>query len=174
MVVCWLWMNSRYVGIGGCLNLNVLWHNHNRILVCYPNTQLCTDDVDVNWIQILRICGMVSCWFWTNRMYVGIGACLNLNLSLPGVRCAMIRSQLHTQLLFKRTTRRWHMAHDSTHADFDVDWIYGTVSCWLWMAASTSVLVHVWIQVCHSLVYDAPWHNHNYVPACYSNKLQRL
>ena len=38
----------------------------------------------IDWIY-----GTVSCWFWTNSMYVGIGACLNLNVQLPGIRCTI-------------------------------------------------------------------------------------
>ena len=38
----------------------------------------------------------VSCWFWTDRAYVGIGACLYLNGSWIGVQSTMTPSDLRT------------------------------------------------------------------------------
>ena len=46
-----------------------------------------------------------------NRKYVGIRACLNLNVSLLGTRGAMKPSQLYTRLLCKYTTMT--MTHGS-------------------------------------------------------------
>ena len=50
--------------------------------------------VDVDWTY-----GTVSYWLWTHRKYVGIGACLNLNVSLLSIRYTMTPSRLHTCLL---------------------------------------------------------------------------
>ena len=59
--------------------------------------RLCVD------VDFDRIFGTVSCWLWTNRTYVGIGACLNLNVALLGTRCNMKASQMYTHILFKHT-----------------------------------------------------------------------
>ena len=37
--------------------------------------------------------------------------------------------------------------------------------------ASKLVLVHVWIWMCHCLVYDVQWHHHNCTLACYSTTI---
>ena len=103
-------------------------------------------DFDVDWIY-----GTVSCWLWMNSEYVAVGWCLNLDVSLLGVRRVMTQSQLHTRPLLKNTTTAM-MAHGIR---FHVHWSW----CWLnilyemkWScvgfgrAASTLVLVHVWIR----------------------------
>ena len=44
---------------------------------------------DVDWIY-----GTESCWLWTNRKYVVIGACLNLNdVSLLVIRCILTQNE---------------------------------------------------------------------------------
>ena len=78
--------------IGACLNVNVSLLGfrctmipsqlHTRLLFNYNDNDIrpCAC-IDVDWIY-----GYVSFWLWTNRQYVNIGACLNLNVSLFVVR----------------------------------------------------------------------------------------
>ena len=56
----------------------------------------------------LRCLMMVTCVFLTNRKYVGINACLNLNASLPGASCAMTLSQLRTCPLCNYARVKYH------------------------------------------------------------------
>ena len=199
----WIWMCH-------CLVYDAPWHKSAAIQTHYTRRYAPADD-NVDWIH-----GTISCWLWTNRRSVGIGACSNLNVLLLDVWCTMTQSQLHTRLLFKHTTTAM-MAHDTR---------FYTRSCWCWLniwnvvvlaldiiigcysnalqrngngtwhtflhalmlmpveymewcrigfgwTASTLVLVHVWIWMCHCLVYDAPWHDHNHIIGCYSNTPQR-
>ena len=75
----------------------------------------------------MNIYGTVSCWLWMNRAYVGIGACLNLNVPWHNHNCIIGYYSNTLQ-------RRWHTAHDSAVILMHVGWIYYiTVSCWLWM-----------------------------------------
>ena len=66
---------------------------------------------------------MISCRLWPNSMYVVIGAFVNLNVPLFGIRCTVIRSQLHTRRLFKYNDNGIRRC-----ADVDCDCICGTVS----------------------------------------------
>ena len=56
-------------------------HDCDCTLACYYSTTMAMTNIrlcaDVDWIY-----GTVSCWLSTNRTYVGIGACLDLNASL--------------------------------------------------------------------------------------------
>ena len=54
----------------------------------------------------------------TDRKLASIGACLNLNVSLLGVRCTMAPSQLHIRLLFNYNGNGNDMLL-CTHADVD-------------------------------------------------------
>ena len=75
--------------------------------------RLCAD-VNADFIY-----GTVSRWLWMDSGYVSIGAYLDLNVSLLGVRCTMTPSQLNTRLLFKYITKT--MAYTRLCADVDVD-----------------------------------------------------
>ena len=202
------------------------WHHHNWKLPAIQIQWLCAD---VNWIHILRIYGMISCWTalllmliermarfyvgfgrtestlllvhawirmcdclvyddtidiahsptfqlqlqwhtaaclnWrcTSRRYVGIGACLNWNVSLLGTRCNMTHSPA-TQIHYN-DNHLWLRA--------DVDWIFGTVSCWLYLTKQKvrRWLVLVCIRICHYLLYGALWHHCGYALVCYSTTM---
>ena len=64
--------------------------------------------------------GTVSFWLWTNSGYVDIGACLNLNVSLLGIRCTMTPIQFNARVLCKYGTMRniivWYTMHHDTIA----------------------------------------------------------
>ena len=177
-VPCWLWTNSLYVGIGACLNIQRTMtpsqlHTH-LLFNCNDNDiWLCAD---VDWIY-----GTVSYWFWTNRTYVGIGACLNSNvytmhhdaIVIAHSPAIQLQWQWHTALrwcwlniwnrvgfgrtggtlvllmhvymshylVYERYTMTWSQLQtrllfnyhgNDTWFCADVDWINGTVSCWLW------------------------------------------
>ena len=66
-------------------------------------------DVNVDWTY-----GTVSRWLWTNRQYVGTGACSNSNVPLLGTRCTIAPSPLNTHLLF-------------TYAAITMTYVYGAV-----------------------------------------------
>ena len=106
-ILCWLLTNRTYVGIGACLNLNMpllcircsMSHLqlHTRLLFnCNGNDMRLCAGVDVNSIWY----GTVSCWLWTDRQYVGVFTCLNLNVSLLGIRCAKASSYLYARLIY--------------------------------------------------------------------------
>ena len=104
-------------------------------------------------------------WVWTNRKYVSIGSCSNLNVSLLRIRCTMI----HTRLLLKYTTMA--MIYNSALMLMLIEYMERYRVGFGW-TASTLVLVHVWIQLCHCLVYNALWHHRNYTFTCHWNTLQ--
>ena len=87
-------------------------HHQKCTLACYiqihnnaNDTRLCTDLND-DWIY-----ETISCSVWTNRPYVGISACLNLDVTLLGIRCTATPSQLHTCMLYSNTRQwQWQMA----------------------------------------------------------------
>ena len=143
-VSCWLWTNSWYVGISVCLNVSLIGirctmtpaHLHTRLLFNYNDNdiRLC---FDIDWIY-----ATVSCWLWTSREYVGISVCLNV--SLIGIRCTMAQAYLHTRLLFNCNDNDIRLC-------VDVDWIYATVSCWLWTNREY-VGITVWLNLNVSLL----------------------
>ena len=95
---------------------------HTRLLFNYNGDGIWTRaDVNDDWIWNCIVLVL------DDRTYVCIGACLNLNLWLLGIRCTMTPSRLHTRLLINYNGNDTRLC-----ADVDVDWIYGTVSCWLW------------------------------------------
>ena len=93
MVPWWLWTNRRYVGKHWCifklecvityLAYDALWNHHDCAHACYSTTMAMTSGSALMLIEY----GTISCWLWTYRQYVGIGACLNLNMPLHGIRC---------------------------------------------------------------------------------------
>ena len=139
--------------------------HHDTISIAHPPA------FQIQWqLHTIRRCGDVDriygtawYWLWTNRMYVDIGACLNLNVTLLDIRCTMIRSQLHTHVLSKYTIMA--MAYGSVLMLIEYMERYRVG---FGRTGSTLVLVHVGIWMCHYLVYDAPWHHRNYTLACYS------
>ena len=151
----WIWM----------LVCHATWHHHNCTHACYSNT------LQWQWLMARR-------WCWLNvwnaivpalaeqavRCYCG--ACLNLNVPLHGVRCTMAPSRLHTHLLFKYTTMA--MVYASALI---------LIECMKWYRAGfgrtvcTLLLVHLWIWMCHCLVYDALWYDRNCTLAGYSNTM---
>ena len=106
-----------------CIVHGALWHHRNYALACYSNTLQWQwhiwHCVDIDWMY-----GTVSCWLWLHRKYVGIGSCLNV--SLLGIWCTMKPSQLRNFLLF-------NCNGDGVRLCADVDWMYATVSCRLWL-----------------------------------------
>ena len=81
-------------------------------------------------------------------VYVWIGMCHYL------VYDARWHHRICTLACYSNTSQwqwQWH-----THCTaVDVGWMHGTVSRWLWTYSLYVVLVHVWIWMCHCLVYDA-------------------
>ena len=103
-------------------------------------------------------------------MYVGIGACVNLNVSLLGIRCTVTPSQLRARLLFKCNGNDICFC---AHNHFD--WIHGTVSRWRWtnrMYVGIGAHVNLNVPLLDIHVYDKTWNHHNYTFTCYSNNLQ--
>ena len=92
------------------------------------------------------------------------GGWMNLNVSLLGVWCTMNDTIV---IAHSSVTIQTHCNDNRTRPwdNFDVDWIYWTVSCYE-RIASTFVLMHVCTWMCHYLVYDAPWLHHNYTHVC--------
>ena len=106
---------------------------------------------------------------WTNSKYVGIGARLNLNVSLLGVQCTMTASQLHnnnnmsvalrwyTLTYYSNTQkRRWHTAV------VDIDWIHIVFKCRVVRRRMLALdeqkvrwyaLEHVCFWMCHCVVW---------------------
>ena len=159
-VSLWLWTNRKCVCIGACFNLNLLllgmMHNitspqlHTRLLSnCNGDGLWLCADVDVDWM-----CATVSFWLCMNRAYV---ACLNLKVSLLGIRFIMKPSQLHTPLLFN-------------YNDNASCWWW--LSCRCWPTGGTSLFVHVWICY-YCLIYDGLWHYYNCTLAHYWDSLYR-
>ena len=123
-IVSWYWcmFDSECVSEFKCdiawCTMHASWHDHNCTLGCYSKRY---NGYDGTWHTTLRWCwcwlnilyGTLPCWFWIYRKYVGIGACLNPNVSLLDIWCTMTWSQLHIWLLFQTLQRRWYMKHDS-------------------------------------------------------------
>ena len=119
---------------------------NNCKIACYSTTMtmICTN-VD-------SIYGTVSCWLWTNRKYVGIGACLNLKVSLLTARCNMTPSHLQTHLLLKYTAMAMTYGYALMLILIErMEWCHAGFG----QTDGTLVLVHVWIRMCHYLVNDA-------------------
>ena len=108
----------------------------------------------------------------TNRKYVGIGLCLNLNVPSLGIRCTNIitSSQLHTRLLFNYNANDIRLC-----ADVDDDWMYimdvviltldkQKVRCYWFMFELECVII--WCMI------HARYHHHNCTLTCYSYTLQ--
>ena len=105
------------------------------------DTLLCAD---VNRKHILCIYyRTVSCWLWTNRKYVLVYD--TLVSRLHGCRFWL---NTNTYIVYME---RYRLGFRRT--------------------GSTLVLVHLWIWVCHYLVYKASWHHHNYTLPCYSTSM---
>ena len=102
-ISCWLSTNRKYVGIGACLDLNASLLGIG-VPTMHGNNIWFYADVDVDWIY-----GTVSYWLWTNREYVGIGACLNLNVSLLGIRCTMNNTTAITHSPVIQLQWQWQM-----------------------------------------------------------------
>ena len=90
----------------------------------------------------------ILCWLWTDRAYVGISACLNLNMSWLGVQSTMTPSDLHTCLILN---------YNRNGVLFMVDYIYCVYIMERYRVGfgrtgRTLVLVHVWIWMCYGLV----------------------
>ena len=138
-------------------SVNVMYTMHHEAITSTqppPFEYNCNDtrlgtDGDVDWT-----CGTVSYWLWTNRKYVGIGACFNWNVSLPCIRWTTTPSQLHARLLFNGNVT-WLCA------DVDIDWMYERYRIGFQRTGSTLALVYVWTWMCPYLVYDAPWQHRN-------------
>ena len=90
LVHVWIW-------ICHCLVYNTLWHHH----ICIPSTIQLHNDVRLC-ADIDCMYATVSCCLWMNRKYVGIGACLNLNVSLLGM--------INHDTIAIQLQLRWHMA----------------------------------------------------------------
>ena len=119
--------------------------------------------------------GTVSRWLWMNRAYVGIGACLNLNVSLWHDHNYTLGRYSNTPL-----QRRWHITHGYVLILMLTEYIYllriyRTLSRCLWTNRSYVGIAWCifWIQIFHCLLYGAPWHDRNYTLGRYSNTPQR-
>ena len=72
-VSCWSWTNRKYVSIGVCLHLQLLFvldsvrGRSNITPKCCPNTLQCPYTY-VRWLYV-----MMPCWPWTYRKWVFIG-----------------------------------------------------------------------------------------------------
>ena len=81
-------------------------------VICLVHDALCIPPSPLHMRRFFySIYGMVPCRLWTNRKYVDISVCLNLNVSLFGVWRTMTPSQLHAYLLFKYMTTAMAMTH---------------------------------------------------------------
>ena len=134
------WTRRLYVCISAFLNSKVTWlcvectvtrsqlHTHPcAVQIHYngANTRLRIDFGGLN--------GTVSCWLWTNRKYVDIGA---YSYFIPNICClvsdwyTMARSQLHTHTC--AVQKLYNADNTRLRIDFDFAGIYGTVLLWLW------------------------------------------
>ena len=127
-------------------------HTH---LLCNHNGN---DTWSCRWL-IDWIYATVSCWRWTNSQYVGIRACLNLNVSLLGIRCTMTPSQLHTRLLFN---------YNDIRTCADVNWIWNGIVLaldeqevrWYWCIFEFECLIALYTV------------HHNIIAIAYSRAIQ--
>ena len=98
--------------------------------------------------DVYLIYGTLSCWIRTTSEYVGIGVCLNLNVSLLGVPYTMIPSQLHIFLLLYYNGNDVPLCADADVDSINIFCIWNVVVLPLdeqkvrWYA-----LVYVWIDV---------------------------
>ena len=161
-----------------CLVYATPWHNHNWALTWYSTTMAiahgsalvlmlleCMERNDkwlravVDWILWN---GIIPCCFWTYREYVG--AYLNWNVSLFGVRCTMTPSRSHTRLLLNYNGNHTRLCTDALYMIWSQ--FHTLFWHWLWFttlndvvfgSGSTGrklVLMRVWIWMCHYLVYN--------------------
>ena len=100
---CWISFNMKYVGIGALLNLNVLLlgilcNICNTITITHYWTTMAMTHGSARMLMLIEYV-RVSCRLWTNRKYIDIGECLNLNLSLCGVWCKMTIAIAHSPVI---------------------------------------------------------------------------
>ena len=110
---------------------------------------------------------MVSCWISANRKYVGIGACLNMNVPLHGIvynAVYIAPSELHTRLLLNYNNNGIRLLMLIKYV--------GRCHVGFGRTERTSVLVYGWIWLCYYVLYDARSYCCNCTLACYSNTLQ--
>ena len=124
LVHVWIWM-CHYLAhdtqfMTPLLELHTcLLFKHTTTAVAY-GTRVCADFYFV-WTHILRMYGTVSCRHLTNRKYVGIGACLNLNVPFLGVRIMANGSALVLMLIEYMGPRRFGLARTASTCMFEFD-----------------------------------------------------
>ena len=129
-VMCLRWLNRQYVFIGSCLfEYTIAWYTMHFGIANSPATQIyyiCIDDT--------RLCADVagiSCWLRPRRKYVDISVCVILNVSPLGKRHTVHYNTI--TVAYSPNVQLLLQCHMTRRADVDVDWMYGTVTCWLWM-----------------------------------------
>ena len=121
LVHVWIWM-CHYCLVWCAVTPSQL---HTHLLCKYNGNDIrfCAD-LDFDWMH-----GTISRWRWTNRGYVGIDACVNLNVSLLDIRVYDTTwNHYNCTLTCYSNTLQWQYARLCD----DVDWTYGTASCWFW------------------------------------------
>ena len=141
-VSCWLWTNSKYVGICACLNLTVsllgMMHYYDTIVIAYSPAihQLQWHNTALRWCW-LNVCNGIALAFNDQR-----------------VRWYWCKSKFEYFIIL------YTMHHDMIEYMERYRVGFGRTE-------STLVLVHVWIWMWHCLVYDAPWRYCNCTLACF-------
>ena len=81
-IVRWYWYMFEFE----CVIAWYKMHYHAIAIAHSPAIEIHYNGNDIQLCaNVDAIYGMVSCWFWTNRRYVSIGACLNLNVLILGI-----------------------------------------------------------------------------------------
>ena len=142
----------------------------NCILACYSTAMTMIYGFVLMWIKYME--RYLLCWLLTNRKYVGICAFSNLGVSFLTLYIMMHYDTIATH---SPTTQIHYDDNNSLFsADVDENWTYDMVLCRLW---PNRQYVHIGpcfnLNVCHCLVYYAPWNYHNWVLVCYQLQWQR-
>ena len=161
----WFWMNSAYVGIWACLNLNeslfgvwctMTWSQlHTRLSFKYTTMTMIYGCalILVEYMQRSRD-ATVPWWLWANRRYVGKHWCMfEFECVITDLAYDALWNNHNCALACYSNTLQWQ-------------WLPALRCCWLYMymgryrvgfgrtESTLGVLVHVWIRICHCLVYD--------------------
>ena len=171
LVHVWIWMCCYLLYGTRCKMTRSNLHARLRFNCCCNNTWPGANvDVDLDWLY-----GTASCGLWTNRKYVGIGACLNSNASLYKTYFAydapcMTWSQFIAHLPAVQRQRRCH-TYGSALMLILIEYME-RYRVGFGRTESKLVLVYVRIWMCLRLVYRTAWRHHNNSHTCYCNTLQ--
>ena len=119
MVSCWHWTNRAYVGRWYCClvlcvriwtcyclpwcSMHLLWDcSWCAVQIHYDGEKHTNPDWFWFWLNIWN--GTVRCWLWTNRAYVGIGACFNLKQGCVVAWCSIHWLQSHNHVMYNSTS----------------------------------------------------------------------